>query len=241
MIGEREKRWQMRVLLVEDNKELVALVAKALERAGLDVDSARSVDDADLSVKAMHYAVVVLDLGLPDADGLLLLDRMRRRGDQTPVLILSARDALGDRVSGLHKGASDYLVKPFAMDELVARIQALLRRAPRVEGRTLTMGNVSLDTDSRQAVVESKIISIPAREAEVLEVLLRRGSQVIPHDVLQGQIFGATHGGSSNATEVYVHRLRRVLAEAGANVKIHTIRGAGYLMTVEKEDSKSGA
>jgi len=230
----------MRVLLVEDNKELVSLIAKALERAGLDVDSARSVEDADLSVRAMSYAVVVLDLGLPDGDGLLLLDRMRRRGDQTPVLILSARDALGDRVGGLHKGASDYLVKPFAMDELVARIQALLRRVPHVGGHIVTTGNVSLDTESRQAVVDGRVISLPAREAEVLEVLLRRGSHVVSHDVLQGQIFGATHAGSSNATEVYVHRLRRLLADAGANVKIHTIRGAGYLMTIEKEESKPG-
>jgi two-component system response regulator TctD len=127
----------------------------------------------------------VLDLGLPDADGLSLLDQMRRRRDQTPVLILSARGGLDDRVGGLNKGASDYMVKPFSADELIARLQALLRRSPGPDGPTLTLGNVALKTEGRMI-------------------------------------------------EVYVHRLRKILAEAGANVQIHTIRGAGYLMDVAK-------
>jgi two-component system response regulator TctD len=127
----------------------------------------------------------VLALGLPDADGLTLLDQMRRRRDQTPVLILSARGGLDDRVGGLNKGASDYMVKPFSADELIARLQALLRRSPGPDGPTLTLGNVALKTEGRMI-------------------------------------------------EVYVHRLRKILAEAGANVQIHTIRGAGYLMDVAK-------
>src|SRR5204863_8288282 len=122
--GPRARRRQMRILVVEDNGELVALLAKALTRAGLDVDSARNAADAEASLRAVHYAAVVLDLGLPDADGLVVLDQMRRRRDPTPVLILSARGGLDDRVSGLAKGASDYLVKPFAMEELLARLQA---------------------------------------------------------------------------------------------------------------------
>jgi two-component system response regulator TctD len=133
----------------------------------------------------VQYAAVVLDLGLPDADGLTLLDQMRRRRDQTPVLILSARGGLDDRVGGLNKGASDYMVKPFSADELIARLQALLRRSPGPDGPTLTLGNVALKTEGRMI-------------------------------------------------EVYVHRLRKILAEAGANVQIHTIRGAGYLMDVAK-------
>ena len=120
----------MRILVVEDNKELVALLTKALAHAGLDVDSAGNAGDAEICLKTMHYAAIVLDLGLPDADGLAVLDQMRRRRDRTPVLILSARGGLDDRITGLHKGASDYLVKPFAMDELIARIQTLLRRSP---------------------------------------------------------------------------------------------------------------
>jgi len=231
----------MRVLLVEDHKNLVSLLAKALAQAGLDVDSVGSVEEADLSVRTMHYAAVILDLGLPDADGLVLLDRMRRRHDQTPVLILSARGALGDRVVGLDKGASDYLVKPFATDEFIVRVQALLRRPPNVERHVLAMGNVSLQPDDRQVLVAGKSCEVPAREAEVLEILLKRAGLVVSHEVLQAQIFGATHGGASNATEVYVHRLRRMLADAGANVHIHTIRGAGYLMTLDKAGSVASA
>ena len=230
----------MRVLLVEDNEQLVSLLAKALAQAGLDVDSVRRVEDADLSVKTMHYAAIVLDLGLPDADGSVLLDRMHRRRDQTPVLILSARGALGDRISGLDRGASDYLVKPFATDEFVARVQALLRRTPGASGHTLTMGKVSFEPDSRQLHIDGKVSAVPAREAEVLEILLKRAGLLVSYDALQAQVFGAKHGKSSNAVEVYIHRLRQMLADAGADVRIHTIRGAGYLMAVEKNGSKSG-
>ena len=227
---------QMRVLVVEDNDDLVALVTKALARAGLDVDAAQTVADAEASLRTVQYAAVVLDLGLPDADGLTLLDQMRRRRDQTPVLILSARGGLDDRVGGLNKGASDYMVKPFSTDELIARLQALLRRSPGPDGPTLTLGNVALKTDGRQAVVDGRMLSLPAREVDVLEVLLKRSGKVVSHDSLQGQVFGSSQDVASNAIEVYVHRLRKILAEAGANVQIHTIRGAGYLMDVAKSN-----
>jgi two-component system response regulator TctD len=224
----------MRVLLVEDNDDLVGLLSKALARAGLDVDAAGNVADAEASLRTVTYAAVVLDLGLPDADGLTLLDQMKRRRDQTPVLILSARNGLDDRVTGLNKGASDYLMKPFATEELVARLQALLRRSPGPDGPTLTLGNLSLRTDGRQAIVDGRMLTLPAREVDVLEVLLKRNGRVVSHDSLQGQVFGSSQDVASNAIEVYVHRLRKLLAEAGANVQIHTIRGAGYLMDVTK-------
>lgn len=224
----------MRVLVVEDNEELVALLVKALSRAGIDADSAHTLGDAEASLRTVSYAAVVLDLGLPDADGLTLLDQMRRRRDQTPVLILSARSGLDDRVTGLNKGASDYLPKPFATEELIARLQALLRRSPGPGGPTLSLGNVSFKTDGRQAEVDGRILSLPAREVDVLEVLLKRNGRVVSHDALQGQVFGSSQDVASNAIEVYIHRLRKLLAEAGATVQIHTIRGAGYLMDVVK-------
>jgi two-component system response regulator TctD len=230
----------MRILVVEDNGELVVLLAKALTRAGLDVDSARNAADAEASLRAVHYAAVVLDLGLPDADGLVVLDQMRRRRDPTPVLILSARSGLDDRISGLAKGASDYLVKPFAMEELLARLQALLRRLPASDGHWLTLGNVSFEPEGRQAAVAGKTLTLPAREADLLEVLIKRNGRVVSHEALQGQVFGSSQGVSSNAIEVYVHRLRRLLAEAGANVVIHTIRGAGYLIDVDKTATPEG-
>lgn len=226
----------MRVLVVEDNEELVALLETTLAKAGLDVDSARNVADADASLRTMQYAAIVLDLGLPDADGITLLDQMRRRRDLTPVLILSARNRLDDRVTGLNKGASDYLVKPFAKEELVARLRALLRRPPdQPGGSTLEVGNVSLKTDGRQAAVNGTMLPLPSREVDVLEVLLKRSGRVVSQASLQSQVFGSSQNVASNAIEVYVHRLRKVLAEAGANVQIHTIRGAGYLMEVSKE------
>jgi two-component system response regulator TctD len=228
---------QMRVLVVEDNGELVGLISRALERAGMDVDGVRTVADADASLRAMSYAAVVLDLGLPDADGLTLLDQMRRRRDTTSVLILTARNGIGDRVKGLDRGASDYLVKPFATEELVARLQALLRRTPALENHVLTLGNVALETAGRQATVAGKPIAVPARETDLLEVLMKRNGRLVSHAVLRGQVFGAAQGVSSNAIEVYVHRLRRLLADAGATVQIHTIRGAGYLMKADTADA----
>lgn len=231
----------MRILVVEDNVALVALLTKALARAGLDVDSAGNAGDAEMCLKTMHYAAIVLDLGLPDADGLVVLDQMRRRRDRTPVLILSARGGLDDRIVGLHKGASDYLVKPFVMDELVARIQTLLRRSPESQGDVLTLGNVSFETEGRQATVAGKVLFLPAREADLLEILLKRGGRTVSHDALESQVFGMSQNVSSNAIEVYVHRLRRILADAGANVGIHTIRGVGYLMDVEKDAAKKPA
>lgn len=220
----------MRVLIIEDSHELARLIGTALKRAGMDVDIVGLADDARLAVQAVQYAAIVLDLGLPDADGLVVLEQLRRRHDPTPVLILSARDALDDRLTGLDKGASDYMVKPFAMVELVARLRALMQRPPSVPSHVLAMGNVSLDADSRRAVVEGRTLAVPAREAELLEVFLKRGERVLVHEVLDALVFGGAHDKSSNAVEVYVHRLRRLLADAGSDVEIHTIRGVGYLM-----------
>lgn len=220
----------MRVLIIEDSQELAGLIGNALKRAGMDVDIVGLADDARLANLAVQYAAIVLDLGLPDADGLVVLDQLRKRHDATPVVILSSRSALDDRVTGLERGASDYMVKPFAMAELVARLRSLMRRPPPVQSHVLAMGNVSLDADSRRAVVEGKTLVVPAREAELLEVFLKRGEHVLVHEVLDALVFGGAHDKSSNAVEVYVHRLRRLLADAGSDVEIHTIRGVGYLM-----------
>jgi len=224
----------MRVLIVEDNAELVSLLVKGLAQGGLAADNVSTVADAQHVLGTMKYAAVVLDLGLPDEDGLILLREMRRRSDATPVLVLTARDGVTDRVTGLREGADDYLVKPFAMEELVARLQALLRRPGNLLGRLLTFGNVSLDTDGRQVIVAGSPKAFPARETAVLEILLRRGGNVAPKRLFEDQLFGMSGDVGSNAVEVYVHRLRKMLSDAGATVKIHTVRGVGYLMAEEK-------
>ncbi len=224
----------MRVLLVEDNTELVALLVKGLARGGFPADSVGNAGDAAHSLAAMRYAAVVLDLGLPDQDGLSLLRGIRGRGDSTPVLVLTARDGVSDRVNGLRAGADDYLVKPFAMEELVSRLQALLRRPGNLLGRQLTFGNVSLETESRQVSIDGTVRVFPARETAILEILLRRGGNVVPKRLFEDQLFGLSGDGGSNAVEVYVHRLRKLLLDSGGTVKIHTVRGVGYLLAEEK-------
>jgi DNA-binding response OmpR family regulator len=224
----------MRVLLVEDNSELVALLRKGLGQAGLAADTVGTVADALHVLSTIRYVAIVLDLGLPDEDGLILLRDLRRRGDSTPVLVLTARDGVDDRVTGLREGADDYLPKPFAMEELVARLQALLRRPGNLLGKQISFGNVALDTEGRQVFVAGVSRTFPARETAVLEILLRRGGNVAPKRLFEDHLFGLSGDVGSNAVEVYVHRLRKLLADAGAAVKIHTVRGVGYLMAEDK-------
>lgn len=224
----------MRVLLVEDNDELVSLLVKSLARSGFSADAVANAGDAAHSLAAMRYAAIVLDLGLPDQDGLTLLRGVRGRGDSTPVLVLTARDGVSDRVNGLRAGADDYLVKPFAMEELVARLQALLRRPGNLLGRQLSFGNVSLETEGRQVFVDGTLRVFAAREMAILEILLRRGGNVVPKRLFEDQLFGLSGDVGSNAVEVYVHRLRKMLSDCGATVKIHTVRGVGYLLSEEK-------
>ncbi|MGA8402229.1 MAG: response regulator transcription factor, partial [Stellaceae bacterium] len=181
------------------------------------------------------WDVVVLDRGLPDADGLDVLSEMRRRGDTTPVLILTAHGSLKDRVTGLQSGADDYLVKPFALEELVARLQALLRRPGNLLGLALRLGNLTLDTVARQVFVEDRPIAFSAREIAVLEHLLRRSGRVIAKSLLESNLYGPAQEVGSNAVEVHVHRLRRHLLETGATVQVHTVRGVGYLIGEGKE------
>src|SRR5260370_18819926 len=214
----------MRVLLVEDNQDLVSLLIKGLAKGGLAADSVGTVGDALHVLATMRYAAIVLDLGLPDEDGLSLLREIRRRGDSTPVLVLTARDGVTDRVTGLREGADDYIAKPFAMEELVARLQALLRRPGNLLGKRLTFGNVALDTEGRQVIVDGAVKAFPARETAVRAILPRRSGNGPPKRLSDDDLFGLSGDVGSNAVEVYVHRLRKMLADAGATVKIHTVR-----------------
>ncbi len=226
----------MRLLLVEDNGELVALMAAGLRRAGFFADVVGSAADALSAAATTRFSAVVLDLGLPDDDGLTILRQLRRQGDPTPVLVLTARGGVGDRVEGLKAGADDYLVKPFAMEELVARLHALLRRPSNLLGHSLACGNVSFDTEERQMRIGGDAHVLPSRENAVLEILMRRSGKVAPKRLFEDQLFGFSGDAGSNAVEVYVHRLRKFLAEHGATVKIHTVRGVGYMLSEEKRE-----
>ncbi len=220
----------MRLLLVEDESELAALVRQALERSGFAVDSVAGQAAAQDHLAVAEYAAVVLDLGLADGDGMALLRGMRRQRAAVPVLILTARDAPEDRVAGLDAGADDYLVKPFHMPELVARVRALLRRPSAVLGVTLGFADVVLETDSRTVRVAASPLALSPRETALLEQLLRRGGKVVPRESIEQNLYGFDTPTGPNALEVLVHRLRRRLQEAGAKAAIHTIRGVGYLL-----------
>lgn len=224
----------MRLLVVEDNVELAASLQARLVSAGYVVDHVESAADARAALSAMRFAAVILDLGLPDGDGLTILKEVRRRNDPVPILVLTARSGVSDRVNGLRSGADDYLVKPFAYDELVARLEALLRRPSQLAGRSLQFANLVLDTQSHEIFIDGTPQIITSREMAVLELLMSRKGRVVPKKMVEDHIFGLAGEVSSNAIEVYVHRLRRQLSERGARVVIHTIRGVGYLLAEEK-------
>jgi DNA-binding response OmpR family regulator len=221
----------MRVLIVEDNVTYAGLVAARLAQSGFDSDQASSVREAKHAISQMEYAAILLDLGLPDQDGATLLHDLRSQGDSTPVLIVTARNSLRDRIKGLREGADDYLAKPFSMDELIARLHALLRRPSNLLGQVLSAGNVSLDVESRQLMVNGQVQLFRLREMTVLELLMRHKGSAVARRIFENQLFGISGEQDSNTVDVYIHRLRTQLADAGASVKIHTIRGVGYMMS----------
>ena len=221
----------MRLLIVEDNIELSGLLAKGLSAAGYEADVVNTASEARDAVSSISYAAMILDLGLPDSDGLSVLREMRHRSDPLPVLVLTARGGVNDRVSGLRSGADDYLVKPFALEELVARLEAILRRPGQLLGSSLQLANLVYDTESRQVFLDGTPHVFSARETSVLEILLRRQGRVVPKKNVEDHIFGLSGDVGSNAVEVYVFRLRKQLADTGARISIHTVRGVGYLMS----------
>jgi DNA-binding response OmpR family regulator len=224
----------MRILLVEDNVELARLLTESLAAKGFTADVLGTAVDARLAIASVRYSALILDLGLPDEDGMTILKELRRAQDPTPVLILTARGSVDDRVTGLRNGADDYLVKPFALEELIARLHALLRRPGQLLGSSLGLANLVLDTETHQIFVNGEPRLFSARESAVLELLLRRQGRVVPKKNVEDQIFGISNDVASNAVEVYVSRLRKQLLESGAKLQIHTIRGVGYLIAEDK-------
>ena len=220
----------MRLLFVEDDLRLAELTAKGLSAGGYRVDHATSIDEAEAAVRAGRFDVGILDLGLPDGDGLDFIRNMRTKNTKFPFLILTARDGIGDRVKGLDAGADDYLLKPFALDELLARLRAILRRPGELLGDRLTAGNIVLDTVYRETLIDGRKITMTRRETSILEMLMRRVAGVVPKDLLEQSLYGFDNTGSLNSVEVAVHRLRRRLGQSGADHHIETVRGVGYVM-----------
>lgn len=218
----------MRILIVEDDPVLADGLTRSLRHGDYAVDCVNDGAAADHVLAAQSYDLVILDLGLPGLDGFEVLRRLRRRGASVPVLVLTARDGLSERVKGLDLGADDYMIKPFDLPELEARVRALIRRGLSGGGSELTNGSLVLDTAGRRATLGGDPLDLSARELGVLEVLMLRSGRVVSKEQLADQLYGWDEEVGPNAIEVYVHRLRRKLEPAG--VSIRTIRGLGYLL-----------
>ena len=218
----------MRVLIVEDDELLAAGLVRILDQTGYAVDRVNSGERADLALSSEAYDLVVLDIGLPGIDGFTVLKRLRARGQVCPVLILTARDDVADKVRGLDSGADDYLVKPFELNEFEARIRALIRRGTQMNSSQLACGNLLLDTLAHRAWINQSPLNLTAREWGVLEYLLMRQGQVLSKDKILQAVCNWDENISPNAIEVYMSRLRSKLEPAG--VHIRTIRGFGYLL-----------
>lgn len=220
----------MRVLIVEDNDRIAGLVADGLERRGFSCDVAGCLAGADSAMDGARYDAMILDLGLPDGDGVEWLLARRRYRDVPPAIIQTARGALEDRVKGLDAGADDYVVKPVEIDELAARLRALLRRpGPRVSS-VLEVGRLHFDAAGRSARYDGRAIDLSRREADLLELLIRRAGTVVRREAIDDALYSYNDAVTPNAVEATISRLRRKLDEAGAGGSLHTIRGVGYML-----------
>jgi len=226
----------MRVLIVDDDRSLREALRRALVLGGYETAFAANGREALARVAEAAPDALVLDVGLPDLDGLEVCRRLRAGGNRVPVLMLTARDAVADRIDGLDAGADDYLVKPFDVGELKARLRALLRRANLDEQpAALEFEELQLDPERHGVKVGSEWAELTRTEYQLLELLMRNPRRVLPHDLIYDRVWGYDFGPASNALRVYVGYLRRKLQEAGARPLLHTVRGVGYVLREPEE------
>jgi two-component system OmpR family response regulator len=218
----------MRILLAEDDEVLSDGISKALSQCNFAVDKVKSGLEADEALVNHTFDLAILDLGLPGIDGFEVLKRLRSRGRRLPVLILTARDGLDDRVAGLDGGADDYLTKPFDLPELEARVRALIRRSNFVGDMEINYGPIRFDVSGRFVSVDGQLVEFSAREIAVLELLLQRPGRVVSKEQLMDHMYGWDNEVSTNAIEVFIHRIRKRLEPHGVGVR--AVRGLGYLL-----------
>ncbi|MDB6063600.1 MAG: basR [Verrucomicrobiaceae bacterium] len=219
----------MRILLVEDDTMLGESLQRGLTQSGHAVDWLRDGDSADSAVRAQQFDMVLLDLGLPKQDGLAVLKQMRRRNNAVPVIILTAREALPDRVAGLDSGADDYLIKPFALDELEARMRSVERRHTGTIASVLQYGELTLNPITHEVRHRDELVVLSAREYQILHALMRRPGAIISRANVEEQVYSWDQEIDSNAIEVHIHRLRQKLN----STMIRTVRGLGYQLVAE--------
>jgi len=226
----------MRLLVVEDEPGVAQFIRQGLTEAGFAVDVARDGAEGLDYALAAEYDAIVLDIMLPKMDGLDLLRELRTRSIKSPVLLLTARDAIEDRVQGLDTGADDYLVKPFAFPELLARVRALLRRPPLQADTILRVGGLEMDTARREVCRAGQPIELSPREFALLELLMRHPGQVLPRTQIIEHVWNFDFYSETNVVDVYIGYLRRKIDRGFADPLIHTVRGVGYRLSVEVED-----
>jgi DNA-binding response OmpR family regulator len=222
----------MKVLLVEDHQSLGESLREVLAGNRLSVDWVRTIDGAEAAMQSSRYDLMLLDLGLPDGDGRDLIRSCRRNGNSLPILVLTARGGLNDRIDGLDNGADDYLVKPFDLNEMLSRCRALLRRPANLASERLMLGALSIDVRAASILVNDQPLVLPRREYQLLTALVRRAGRVCSREYLENAIYDLNTQASPNALEVMVSRLRAVLSEKSPELSIRTIRGIGY--TIEE-------
>ena len=226
----------MRLLVVEDEKNLNKLITKKLTSEGYSVDSCFDGEEAVSFLEAACYDGVISDIMMPNMDGLELITWLRNRGDHTPFLFLPARDSVDDRVAGLDLGASDYLVKPFAFAELMARVRAMTRKAAGNSHNVYTVADLVLDTGSKKVTRGGNDISLSAKEFSLLELLMRNKGIVLSRDKIENSIWNFDYEGGTNAVDVYIRYLRKKVDEGYSCKLIYTVRGSGYVLR-EPEDA----
>lgn len=225
----------MRILVVEDEEKVASFVKKGLEQSSYTVDTVTTGDDALAFALATAYDAIVLDIMLPGRDGLSVVRELRSRGISTPVLALTARGSLEDKIHGLDSGCDDYLPKPFAFDELLARLRALLRRQPASRAVKLEYSGVALDPVTRAITRDGKPIELTNKEYALLELLLRHPGQVFTRTAILESVWGYDFDAGSNVLEVYMNFLRKKIDAVGKKKLLHTVRGVGYVLREEEE------
>ncbi len=230
----------MRLLVIEDEKSLLKIIAKRLKEEGYSVDAVTNGRDGENYIYSTDYDCIILDIMIPIVDGLTLLRRIRTKKIPTPVLLLTARDSIEDRVVGLDTGADDYLIKPFSFDELLARVRALLRRQKEKRDIVLSVGDLKLDTVTREVKRGDSSIELTSKEYSILEYFLKNKNRVLTKSQIAEHVWNYDFEYNSNIVEVYIRYLRRKIDEGIENKLIHTIRGGGYVLRDEskKTDNK---
>ena len=224
----------MRVLVVEDAKDMNRLIVKTLTRAGYSVDGCYNGEEALDFLAGAEYDAILLDVMMPKLDGYALLEKLRSQGMDTPVLFLTARDAISDRVKGLDLGADDYLVKPFDFEELLARIRAMTRKKSGKKSNVFTLGDLQVDAQSHTVTRGGKEINLLPKEFTILESMIRNQGTVLSREQLENQIWNYERSGSSNNIDVYISKLRKKIDGEGQSRLLHTIRGVGWVLRMEE-------